>query len=84
MPKILIYTTDYCHYCKRAKALLDSKNVTYQEIDLSNDQEEREKLILKANGRKTVPQIFIDDYHVGGCDDLIALDQSGKLEELLK
>ena len=84
MAKILIYTTDYCHYCKRAKALLDGKGAQYQEIDLSNDQEERERLIIKANGRKTVPQIFIGDYHVGGCDDLIALDKSGKLDELLK
>ena len=83
MSKILIYTTSICPYCVRAKNLLKSKNLSYDEIDVTNDPAARESLIKKANGRRTVPQIFIDDKHIGGCDDLIELDNSGQLNKLV-
>ncbi|MBN8511596.1 MAG: glutaredoxin 3 [Rickettsiales bacterium] len=82
MKKVVIYTTKVCPYCVRAKALLDRKKVTYEEISVE-DEKEREKMIIKASGRRTVPQIFIGDFHVGGCDDLHALDAQGKLDKLL-
>lgn len=82
MPAITIYSTPICPYCVRAKKLLEEKGETYTEIDVS-DADERAKLIEKAGGRKTVPQIFIGDHHVGGYDDLSALDRSGKLDEML-
>ncbi len=78
MKNVIIYTTPVCPYCVRAKSLLKSKNITYTEIDVS-DENEREKMIKLANGRRTVPQIFIDDKHIGGCDDLYALDKQGLL-----
>jgi glutaredoxin 3 len=83
MSKIVIYTTNICPYCVRAKNLLKSKNLSYDEIDVTNDPAARESLIKKANGRRTVPQIFIDDKHIGGCDDLIELDNSGQLNKLV-
>ncbi len=79
---VTIYTTSTCPYCVRAKALLKNKNVNYQEINVE-DESERAKMIEKASGRRTVPQIFIGDYHVGGCDDLYALDKDNKLDALL-
>ncbi|MBX9977266.1 MAG: glutaredoxin 3 [Alphaproteobacteria bacterium] len=82
MKSITIYTTNHCPYCIKAKKLFDQKGVTYTEIDVSHD-DEREKMIAKAHGKRTVPQIFIGDYHVGGCDDLYALDKQGKLDSLL-
>ena len=82
MQKIIIYTTSTCPYCVRAKALLDRKGAKYQEIN-AEDTAVREEMILKASGRKTVPQIFIGDFHVGGCDDLYELDRQNKLDELL-
>jgi glutaredoxin 3 len=82
MPNVTIYSTPVCPYCVKAKNLLKQKGVAYTEIDVS-DPEEREKMIQKANGRRTVPQIFIDDYHVGGCDDLFELEKNGKLDPLL-
>jgi glutaredoxin 3 len=82
MQKITIYTTTTCPYCVRAKALLDRKGATYQEIS-AEDPSIREKMIQKAGGRKTVPQIFIGDFHVGGCDDLYELEKQGKLDERL-
>lgn len=84
MKKIIIYTTDTCPYCVRAKSLLKKKNASYEEVNVSNDEILRDAMIAKAGGRRTVPQIFIDDYHVGGCDDLYELDSQGKLDELLK
>jgi glutaredoxin 3 len=84
MSKIVIYTTDICPYCIRAKMLLKSKALDYVEINVSNDPVAREELIKKANGRKTVPQIFIDDKHIGGCDDLIHLNDSGELSQMVK
>jgi glutaredoxin 3 len=80
---VRIYTTQTCPYCVRAKRLLQQKNVPYQEIDVSWDDEEREKLI-RTTGRRTVPQIFIGDRHVGGSDDLHALDARGELDPLLQ
>lgn len=83
MAKIEIYSTDYCPYCVKAKNLLDRKKVQYKEINVTNDDDARVALVKKANGLRTVPQIFINDNHIGGCDDLYALDQKGKLDPLL-
>ena len=83
MAQIDIYTTRYCPYCIAAKQLLASKNVTFTEIDIGNDPQGRSAMVARANGRTTVPQIFIGATHVGGCDDLYALDEAGKLEPLL-
>ena len=74
MPLIEIYTTRYCPYCHAAKALLKSKGAAFTEIDVSGSNELRKKMVERANGGYTVPQIFIGDVHVGGCDDLHALD----------
>lgn len=84
MKKVVIYTTDYCPYCVRAKRLLDLKKVSYEEIDVTHNQAMRDEMMKKAEGRRTVPQIFIDDEPIGGCDDLHALEASGKLNFLLK
>ena len=83
MVAIEIYTTGYCPYCRWAKDLLRKKNVEFKEIDVS-DYKLRAEMTARANGRTTVPQIFIGPVHVGGCDDLYALDQAGKLDPLLK
>ena len=84
MQNIDIYTTEVCPYCVRAKALLDRKGAQYKEIRVDGDSELRTKMMDRSGGAKTVPQIFIGDYHVGGCDDLHELDRAGKLDELLK
>jgi glutaredoxin 3 len=83
MKSVEIYTTPYCPFCLDAKALLRQKNVDFTEIDVSRDRELRSKMMARANGRITVPQIFIGATHVGGCDDLYALDEAGKLDPLL-
>ncbi len=83
MAKIEIYTTDYCPYCTRAKQLLDFKDVDYTEIDVTHDEKLRADLVNKAEGRRTVPQIFINDRPVGGYDDLKALEDRGELDQLL-
>jgi glutaredoxin 3 len=83
MPKVTIYTTPFCPYCHSAKALLRRKNVDFSEIDVSYDAEERQRMMAKANGRRTVPQIFVGETHVGGSDELHALDRQGKLDPLL-
>jgi len=77
-----IYTKAYCPYCWRAKSLLDSKGVTYREIAVDADPAERATMIQRAHGRTTVPQIFIAERHVGGCDDLFELERAGRLDEL--
>jgi len=82
MPTITIYSTPVCPYCVRAKKLLEEKGQPYTEIDVS-DADARAKLIELSGGRRTVPQIFIGNRHVGGYDDLAALDRSGELDELL-
>ncbi len=83
MPRIEIYTTQTCPYCVRAKALLRSKGVPFEEIDVSRDRSRVPEMVQRAGGRYTVPQIFIDGRHVGGCDDLHALDARGGLDPLL-
>ena len=83
MSKVEIYTTRYCPYCISAKALLTRKNVQFTEIDVSGDPAGRMTMVQRANGRMTVPQIFVDDIHVGGSDDLHELDRAGKLDALL-
>lgn len=83
MPRIIMYTTSICPYCVKAKRLLAHKGYTPIEIDVSDDGE-REKMMLKTHGRRTVPQIFINDHYVGGSDDLYALEQAGELDALLQ
>jgi glutaredoxin 3 len=83
MRRIEIYTTRYCPYCIAAKRLLSQKGVEFTEIDVSADAKRRGRMVARANGRMTVPQIFIGSIHVGGYDDLYALDRSGKLDALL-
>ena len=83
MAKVEIYTTSLCPYCARAKRLLGEKGVAFTEIDV-DDSVKRAAMTKRANGGYTVPQIFIDDTHVGGCDDLYALDSAGKLDPLLQ
>jgi glutaredoxin 3 len=82
--KIEIYTTMLCPFCFRAKKLLDSKGVSYDEIDVTMNRAKRHDMMERAGGRHTVPQIFIGDRHVGGCDELYALDAAGKLDQLLE
>jgi glutaredoxin 3 len=80
--KVEIYTKFACPYCFRAKLLLEQKGAEYEEYDVTSGSR-REEMLARANGRTTVPQIFIDDHHVGGCDDLVALNNSGKLDPML-
>ncbi len=82
MPKIEIYTTPWCPYCHAAKSMLEEKGVSYEEIDALNP-EVRLAMVERANGRRTVPQIFIGETHVGGYDDMAALDRRGQLDPLL-
>ena len=84
MATIEIYTKATCPYCIRAKRLLDMKGVDYTEYEISQDQEKRAEMIQRAGGRTTVPQVFIDGEHVGGSDDLMAMEMAGKLDERLK
>lgn len=83
MPKIEIYTTQTCGYCQMAKRLLNSKGVEYSEINVAADPERRAEMMQRAHGGRTVPQIFIDGQHVGGCDELYDLDRRGRLDPLL-
>ena len=83
MPSIEIYTTPWCGYCRAAKALLRRKGVAFVEFDVSADSSKRQEMYARANGRTTVPQIFIGTTHVGGSDDLHALERAGKLDQLL-
>ena len=82
MKQIRIYSSSDCYYCDRAKVLLGKKGVDYEEIDVEQNREAMLE-VIKQTGRQTVPQIFIGDYYVGGCDDLYALDAQGKLDSLL-
>ena len=81
-PDIVIYTKPFCSYCHAAKALLQDKGVGFREIDVSRDEDERDTMVRRS-GRQTVPQIFVGTEHVGGYDDLEALDQQGRLDILL-
>jgi len=83
-PKVEIYVWTTCPFCVRAKALLDRKGVEYTEYNLDGDESGRSQMAKRANGRKSVPQIFINDQHIGGCDDIHALDRQGKLDLLLQ
>jgi glutaredoxin 3 len=83
MKPVEIYTTPTCPYCQAAKRLLARKGVTYSEIDVSGDPTLRAAMTERASGRRTVPQIFVGEVHVGGCDDLHALEDAGKLDPLL-
>lgn len=83
MAKVEIYTKFLCPYCARAKALLSSKGVTFEEIDITMDGKQRGIMIDRAAGRSTVPQVFVNGQHLGGSDDLAALDQRGALDPLL-
>lgn len=84
MLKIEIYTTKVCPYCDRAKQLLDHKGVQYVEIAVDQDQAMFEEMLSRSRGRRSVPQIFINDRLIGGCDDLYALDHAGRLDAILK
>ena len=83
MAQITIYTTPACPYCAMAKSLLHEKGAVFDEIDVNSDTVERQRMITRANGKRSVPQIFIGSTHVGGCDDLHALDAKGGLDPLL-
>ena len=83
MAKVEMYTKMFCPYCARAKRLLTDKGVAFEEYDITMGGRKRDEMLARANGRHTVPQIFIDDHHVGGSDDLAALDQAGRLDPLL-
>lgn len=83
MAKVVIYSKDNCPYCVRAKQLLDAKKVKYQELHVDMDKNLLQEMLTRSQ-RRTVPQIFIDDHHIGGCDDLYALEQRGELDKLLK
>ena len=84
MASIEIYTSPMCGYCHAAKRLLRGKGVTFTEIDILDHPDRKPEMINRAGGRRTVPQIFIDQKHIGGCDDLMALDRAGGLDPLLK
>jgi len=83
MAKVEMYTTMWCGYCARARSLLQRKGVDFEDIDVEADTSKRTEMVQRAGGRTTVPQIFIDGVHVGGSDDLAALDRAGKLDPLL-
>ena len=83
MPRVEIYSTLFCPYCSRAKSLLDRKGVKYINFDIIEDNSKREEMLKRAGGRTSVPQIFIDGEHIGGCDELYALDRAGKLDPKL-
>ena len=82
-PAVTVYTSNWCPYCQRAKGLLTQKKVVFNEINVEDDVKVREEMIARSN-RNTVPQIFIGDKHVGGCDDLFELDRSGELDRLIR
>jgi glutaredoxin 3 len=82
-PDIVLYVTGWCPYCQRARALLTQKGAAFREIDVEEDSKLREEMAARS-GRRTVPQIFIGDKHIGGCDDLLALDASGELDRLIQ
>lgn len=78
-----IYTWDHCPYCQKAIQLLDRKGVKYSRVRLDGDEAAREKMSLRSNGKKSVPQVFIDGKHIGGCDDTHALEERGELDKLI-
>jgi glutaredoxin 3 len=84
MTSVEIYTRQYCSYCHFAKELLSRKGINFREIDVTGNQEMRDEMVQRAGGRTTFPQIFIGATHIGGCDDLYALEDAGKLDPLLQ
>ena len=84
MKKILMYSGPMCNFCEAAKRLLDRNNLKYEVIDISSGDDIREEMIKKSNGKRTIPQIFFNDYHVGGYQELRELEKENKLQELLK
>jgi glutaredoxin 3 len=83
MARVIIYTTPVCYYCVEAKRLLTRKGVKFEEVDVSRDPELRRTMVQKAGGRMTVPQIFVDERHIGDCDGIYALEKEGRLDDLL-
>ena len=83
MKKVKIYTTPYCPFCVRAKELLKNKNIDFKEIDLSEEPEKFDEMSKKSNGARTVPQIFVEDTHIGDCDYIHELDNKGELDKIL-
>lgn len=81
--KVEIYTWDHCPYCQKTIQLFDEKNVKYLRYRIDGDEAAREKMSIRANGRKTIPQVFINDRHIGGCDDTYALEEKGELDKLI-
>jgi glutaredoxin 3 len=84
MPDVTIYTKPYCPYCVRAVALLEKKGVSFTEIEAAFDPERKREMIQRSGGRMTFPQIFIGEKHIGGCDEMMALERSGQLDPLLQ
>ena len=84
MKKVVIYTGPMCNFCSAAKHLLNKKKVSYEEIDIGYDEKKREEMLKKSNGMKTIPQIFIEEKHIGGYIELKALENKGELDILLK
>ncbi len=83
MAQVEMYTTGWCPYCAHARALLQKKGVAYQEISLDEEPERRAEMVQRSHGGRTVPQIFIDGEHIGGCDEMVALDRDGLLDPKL-
>jgi glutaredoxin 3 len=81
-PEIIMYSTGWCPYCVRARTLLERKGLPFREVKIDEDPAERDAMLARSGGRRTVPQIFVGDHHVGGFDDLYALEKAGKLDEL--
>jgi glutaredoxin 3 len=84
MSAVTIYTTMTCGYCRRAKEILKSKGIAFREIDVGGNARLREEMVARAGGQRTVPQIFIGDAHIGGCDELVDLNRTGELDSLLQ
>ena len=84
MKKVVIYTGPLCNFCSAAKHLLNKKKINYEEIDIGYDDKKREEMLKKSNGAKTIPQIFVEDKHIGGYVELKALESKGELDTLLK
>jgi glutaredoxin 3 len=82
-PQVTLYVSDWCPYCQRAKGLLTQRKVVFEEINVEDEPKFREEMVARSN-RRTVPQIFIGDRHVGGCDELFELDRSGELDRLIQ
>ena len=84
MKNVTVYMGPMCNFCDAAKRLLTKKNIPYKEINIALDEAKREEMLKKSNGKRTIPQIFIEDYHVGGYEELRALEKKGELDNLIK